>query len=121
MQEIIKVMDDADAVAAALQSAGTTTQATRDLLVTSLQTGFCSGVSDLTNQTGIDFDTTITQIIEYLNNLDDFHENDLSELESGVETIGRGADDIDQYTNDLQKEVSAWPKLLIIIPSGTSN
>jgi len=116
-REINKLMADADAVSATLESAGKNTRDTRDLLVTKLETGFCSGVSDLRNQTGIDFDATIAQILEHLKTLDDFHEDDFSELQSGLETVGDGVDDVDQYANDRQKEVSAWPKLLIIIPS----
>jgi hypothetical protein len=118
LQDVDQVRNNANDALSSMQSLGTTSARNRDLLLKNLETGVCGTVSDLEERTDIDYNQTISQLIQQLRDVGDFRQEDNSELQSGFNTLGDASVDVDNYTEDIEQDVADWPKFVFPILFG---
>jgi hypothetical protein len=112
LQDVDQVRNNANDALSSMQSLGTTSARNRNLLLTNLEAGFCDAASD------IDYNQTISQLIQQLIDIGDFRQEDNSELQSGWNTVGDASIDVDNYTEDIEKDVADWPKFVFPVLFG---
>jgi len=118
-RDVNQVRNNANDALSSMQSLGTTSARNRDLLLKNLETGVCGAVLDLEERTDIDYNQTVSQLIQQLRDVGDFRQEDNLELQSGFNTLGDASVDVDSYAEDIEQDVADWPKFVFPILFGT--
>ena len=107
------MLNDAKDITDSLQSIGDSSIAARDKLVTYLG-NFCPNSSNLLQQTGFDLDAMAQTAIDLLNQLGDFINNNLMEVQNGIQASLQTTDSVDNIITKY--DIHDWQSLIIIVP-----
>ena len=92
---------------------GRSSEDVRDELVSNLG-NFCPNEPNIAQTTGFDFDALAQDAINLLQQLGDFIDTDVANVQDGIDTTHQTTADIEEAVNDI--DVHDWQSLLIIIP-----
>uniref|UniRef100_A0A7S1UXK6 Protein tweety homolog n=1 Tax=Grammatophora oceanica TaxID=210454 RepID=A0A7S1UXK6_9STRA len=112
--EIQQLQRDASSIVSSLDSLIVPTRDIRGELVKLNEGSFCPDDPSLTQDTGIDFDNLIDEAIVLLEQLGDFLEGDLDDLETALDTAEDTTKQIEDQADNI--ELNDWQSLVIIIP-----
>ena len=107
------LLHDAKGITDSLQSIGDSSIAARDELVTYLG-NFCPNNANLLQQTGFDLDAMAQTAIDLLNQLGDFINTNLNEVQNGIQASLETTDSVDNIITKY--DIHDWQSLIIIIP-----
>lgn len=111
--EVQSILSDARGISISLKSIGQSSAQVRDELTGSLG-NFCPAEPNIEALTGIDFDALANEAISLLNELGDFIENDVENLQTQIES----AQETSALVGDTVETIEAndWQSLVILIP-----
>jgi hypothetical protein len=113
-QRISEIAQEANRISQNLQSVGNESSSIRNTLVDNLGS-FCPQNADaLQQQTGVNFDQQAQQAIDLLNQLGDFVNNQLQDVQTGINLVQKGTNDVEKTVNEI--DVNDWQVLVILIP-----